>query len=107
MSVPIRKYTAATSFVRSLPDCKKKENYFPITTLRHRKWAKLTLDFIHALWKSGDASKAGICMMPATRLTDEQFDSYRPYWSNAVFGCTELNRDQLDRYGREYGRHYT
>lgn len=70
-----------------------------------RKWSKDTHAFFHKLWKNGNASEAGICMQPVTRLTTDP-QEYDTFWKDVVFGYMLLNEKQLGRINSEHNSSY-
>lgn len=69
------------------------------------KWSKDTHDFFLKLWQSGDASEAGVCLLPVVELTTESGGVQAP-WRHLVFGCTDLDAKTVEQYSKEHRRDY-
>lgn len=70
-----------------------------------RKWSKGTHDFFHKLWKSRDASKAGVCLIPDIELTAEPNGLDIP-WKHIVFGCIDFDAKAIERFSKQHKQNY-
>lgn len=71
----------------------------------YRKWSKDTHDYFHKLWKEGNATEAGVSLLPVIRITTES-QPYDVLWKKVVFGCTDMTKKTLERLSAEHNRNY-
>ena len=66
------------------------------------EWARKTHDWMESMWKSPDAGKLGVCLIPAIRLNHSPVP---PFWKDVVFGYRELAEEEVRMFGRLSGEH--
>eukprot|EP01041_Mallomonas_annulata_P011825 gene11825-24790_t len=63
------------------------------------KWTKASYDFFHKLWYSADAGRAGVQLVTAHQLFENEAEFKIPSWSNAVINFKILDSDMLCKMG--------
>lgn len=80
--------------------------YWTFNFTYFREWSKSTFDLFHKLWKNGDAPKAGISLLPITRLTSDSIDTYNGLWRSIPFGFRDFDSKELEILGKKHNRIY-
>ncbi|XP_065569577.1 D-aspartate oxidase-like [Artemia franciscana] len=63
-----------------------------------RIWSEATHDFLESLWKSEDAGRLGISLIPCYRVNVEV--EPLPAWKNTVYGFREMPDKEIQKIGR-------
>ncbi|XP_055379259.1 D-aspartate oxidase [Condylostylus longicornis] len=70
------------------------------------EWSKITHDFFEELWLSDDSGIAGICLIPAIRVSSSNDDIMEDFWKDIVYGWRRLTKYELEKLSNETGNKF-
>ncbi|XP_008202302.1 D-aspartate oxidase [Nasonia vitripennis] len=71
------------------------------------RWSQATHKWLEIFWKSEMASDVGVSLLPSYRLTSSSEGLPVPVWGDVVYGCSKLNKKQLERLSKTNEKNYT